>query len=57
VRRILQLPIGFVDMSAVRAAMTNGLLIITVPKRKLEVIKTAKPGRKLEVGLQWPIAL
>lgn len=56
--RILQLPIGFVDMSAVTAAMTNGLLVITVPKREREATKTDEnPRRKVDVGFVLPIPL
>ena len=55
--RILQLPIGFVDMSAVTAAMTNGLLVIMVPRREREATETANPGRKVDVGPVLPIPL
>ncbi|KAH8904161.1 HSP20-like chaperone [Coniochaeta sp. PMI_546] len=47
-RRAFQFPIESVDMSAVSASMSNGLLCVTVPKKVVE--KKGGEARKVEVA-------
>ncbi|KAK5662436.1 hypothetical protein OQA88_8347 [Cercophora sp. LCS_1] len=47
--RAFHLPVGLEDMARVKASMSDGLLVITVPKTAAEIYREVSQERKVEV--------